>query len=195
MEYMSAREVTNKWGISQRREAVLCSEQKISEVAIGENMRLIPTTAEKTIDARSIPYSGSGEKKAKPFLKWAGGKGQLICEIEKYYPFSDGKITKYAEPFVGGGAVLFDILSRYDLDEVYISDINVELINTYRIIRDNVDELTALLYIVQNEFVPMDTEHRKKYYMEKRERFNDLKSNGNESVNVEKAALMIFLNK
>ena len=47
-------------------------------------------------------------------------KGQLLSEIEKYYPFADGKITKYAEPFVGGGAVLFDILSKYDLDEVYI---------------------------------------------------------------------------
>ena len=53
---------------------------------------------------------------ARPFLKWAGGKGQLIREIEKYYPFEDGTITKYAEPFVGGGAVLFDILNRYNLE-------------------------------------------------------------------------------
>lgn len=44
--------------------------------------------------------------KAKPFLKWAGGKGQLLTEIQKYYPFADKKITKYAEPFIGGGAVL-----------------------------------------------------------------------------------------
>ena len=51
-----------------------------------------------------------------------------MSEIEKYYPFGDGKIIKYAEPFVGGGAVLFDILSKYDLEEVYISDINAELI-------------------------------------------------------------------
>lgn len=128
-------------------------------------------------------------------MKWAGGKGQLLSEIEKYYPFADGKITKYAEPFVGGGAVLFDILSKYDLEDVYISDINAELINTYRIIRDDIDELVALLSVMQNEFVTMDTEHRKNYYMAKRERFNDLKVNSNESVNIEKAALMIFLNK
>ena len=118
-----------------------------------------------------------------------------MSETEKYYPFADGKITKYAEPFVGGGAVLFDILSKYDLEDVYISDINAELINTYRIIRDDIDELVALLSVMQNEFVTMDTEHRKNYYMAKRERFNDLKVNSNESVNIEKAALMIFLNK
>ena len=89
--------------------------------------------------------------------------------------------------------MLFDILSKYDLKEVYISDINAELINTYRIIRDHIDELVAMLMVMQSEFVPMDTEHRKIYYMAKRERFNDLKINGNEDVNIEKAAPMIFL--
>ena len=195
MEYMSAREAADKWGISQRRVAVLCSENRIDNATMVGNMWIIPTTAEKPVDARSVRYSKSDNKKVKPFLKWAGGKGQLLSEIEKYYPFADGKITKYAEPFVGGGAVLFDILSKYDLEDVYISDINAELINTYRIIRDDIDELVALLSVMQNEFVTMDTEHRKNYYMAKRERFNDLKVNSNESVNIEKAALMIFLNK
>lgn len=130
----------------------------------------------------------------KPFLKWAGGKSQLLSEIEKYYPFNND-ITKYAEPFVGGGAVLFDILSKYDLKEIYISDINEELINTYRIIRDNIDILIKTLYSLQSEFLPLHNELRNKYYQEKRDRFNDLKVNGDESVNIEKAALMIFLNK
>ena len=195
MEYMSAREAADKWGISQRRVAVLCSENRIDNATMVGNMWIIPTTAEKPVDARSVRNSKSDNKKFKPFLKWAGGKGQLLSEIEKYYPFADGKITKYAEPFVGGGAVLFDILSKYDLEDVYISDINAELINTYRIIRDDIDELVALLSVMQNEFVTMDPEHRKNYYMAKRERFNDLKVNSNESVNIEKAALMIFLNK
>lgn len=195
MEYMSAREAADKWGISQRRVALLCSESRIDNAAMLGNMWIIPTTAEKPSDARITRYSQSDGKKVKPFLKWAGGKGQLLAEIEKYYPFEDGTITKYAEPFVGGGAVLFDILSKYNLKEVYISDINAELINTYRIIRDCVDELVAMLTVMQSEFVPMDTEHRKNYYMAKRERFNDLKVNGNESANIEKAALMIFLNK
>lgn len=57
--------------------------------------------------------------KVKPFLKWAGGKGQLIKEIEKFYPFEDRNIFKYAEPFIGGGAVLFDILNKFELKEIY----------------------------------------------------------------------------
>lgn len=134
-------------------------------------------------------------KTVKPFLKWAGGKGQLLSEIERYYPFADDAIKKYAEPFVGGGAVLFDILNKFDLDAVYISDINAELINTYRIIRDDIDALIEVLYTMQNIFLPLDTDKRKAYYAQKRERFNDVKINGDESVNIEKAALMIFLNK
>lgn len=195
MEYMSAREAADKWGISQRRVAVLCSENRIDNAAMVGNMWIIPTTAGKPIDARSVRYSKNDGKKVKPFLKWAGGKGQLLSEIEQYYPFEDENITKYAEPFVGGGAVLFDILSKYDLDEVYISDINAELINTYCIIRDNIDDLVVMLQEMQDEFVSADTDYRKEYYSAKRKRFNDLKVNGNANINIEKSALMIFLNK
>lgn len=195
MEYMSAREAADKWGISQRRVAVLCSESRIDNAVMIGNMWIIPNTARKPIDARSVRYSKSDGKKVKPFLKWAGGKGQLLSEIEQYYPFENSAITKYAEPFVGGGAVLFDILSKCDLDEVYISDINAELINTYRIIRDNIEDLVVMLKKMQNEFVPADTGRRKEYYLAKRERFNALKANGDASINIEKAALMIFLNK
>nr|WP_300129516.1 DNA adenine methylase [uncultured Butyricicoccus sp.] len=195
MEFMSAREAADKWGISQRRVAVLCSENRIDHATMVGNMWIIPATAQKPADARSSRYTQSDGKKVKPFLKWAGGKGQLLSEIEKYYPFANRNITKYAEPFVGGGAVLFDILSKYDLKEVYISDINAELINTYCVIRENIDELISMLMILQNEFVPMDIEHRKAYYLAKRTHFNDLKVNGHKDANIEKAALMIFLNK
>lgn len=91
----------------------------------------MPQTIINFKDKKTLYPKKNENKTVKPFLKWAGGKGQLLYEIEKYYPFSDKKITKYAEPFVGGGAVLFDILNKYDLDEIYISDINTELINTY----------------------------------------------------------------
>lgn len=195
MDFMSAREAADKWGISQRRVAVLCSEQRIAEATMVGNMWLIPTTAEKPIDARSTRYNKTEGKAVKPFLKWAGGKGQLIKEIEQYYPFANSKITKYAEPFVGGGAVLFDVLNKYDLEEVYISDINSELINTYHIIRDNIDDLIEILSAMQGDFIPLDTERRKEYYLNKRSRFNELKVNGDKSINLEKAALMIFLNK
>lgn len=130
----------------------------------------------------------------KPFLKWAGGKSQLLKDIQHYYPFADSTINKYAEPFVGGGAVLFDILSQYSLNEVYISDINGALINTYSVIQQMPDELIKKLKRMQDEFLPLDDDLRKKYYQAQRTRFNDLKMNHNQEI-IEQAALMIFLNK
>ena len=93
---------------------------------------------------------------------------------------------------MGGGAVLFDILSNYDLEEVYISDINAELINVYQTIRDNPDKLIEILCNMQDEFISLDLDDRKKYYLQKREWFHFLKIDDGA---VEKAALMIFLNK
>ena len=131
----------------------------------------------------------------KPFIKWVGGKGQLLPEINKLYPVELGKnINKYAEIFVGGGAVLFDILSKYKLDEVYISDKNLELINTYKSIRDNVDILIKSLKGMEEQYIPLDNENRKDYYYKKREEYNSLKINS-EVNNIEKAVLFIFLNK
>ena len=131
----------------------------------------------------------------KPFIKWVGGKGQLLPEINKLYPIELGKnITKYAEIFLGGGAVLFDILSKYKLDEVYISDKNLELINTYKSIRDNVDILIKSLKEMEEQYIPLNNEDRKIYYYEKREEYNSLKINS-EMNNIEKAILFIFLNK
>ena len=131
----------------------------------------------------------------KPFIKWVGGKGQLLSEINKLYPVELGKnIKKYAEIFVGGGAVLFDILSKYKLDEVYISDKNLELINTYKSIRDNVDILIKSLKGMEEQYIPLDNESRKDYYYKKREEYNSLKINS-EVNNIEKAVLFIFLNK
>ncbi len=194
MEYMSAKEAADKWGISQRRVAVLCSENRVSDATMIGNMWLIPSTAKKPIDARSTRCIGYEEKNARPFLKWAGGKGQLLKEIEKYYPF-DSKITKYCEPFVGGGAVLFDVLNKYDPKEIYISDINMNLINTYSVVRDDIDELINILSKLQNEYLVLDNSERKKYYMSKRKQFNELRLCSDTDVNVTKAALMIFLNK
>lgn len=130
----------------------------------------------------------------KPFLKWAGGKGQLLSEIQKLYPAELGnKINKYAEPFIGGGAVLFDILSKFDLEAVYISDINSDLINTYKVIQTNVEELISVLDKLQSDFIPLETEDRKLYYYDRREEFNDLKLEDN--ISIRKAGLFIFLNK
>lgn len=130
---------------------------------------------------------------AKPFIKWAGGKSQLLHEIRKYYPF-DEKINRYCEPFVGAGAVLFDVLNSFDLEEVYISDINKEAINSYKVIRDDVENLIELLEEFQNEYKDLTHEERKAIYYKNREEFNRLKVLKN-SDSLKRAALFIFLNK
>lgn len=132
----------------------------------------------------------------KPFIKWAGGKTQLLPDIRAKYPKELGKtMTKYCEPFIGGGAVLFDILSNYEIKEILINDINKELTNTYSQIKNNLEHLLNELSTMQKSFWGMNTEQRKVYYYEKREKFNYLKVNEDEEINFEKAALFIFLNK
>ena len=157
-------------------------------------MWLIPKDAEKPQDARSLRYFEN--KKIKPFVKWAGGKGQILETIKENFPVGFGKtIRKYAEPFVGGGAVLFEILANYDLDEIMISDINQELVNSFIVVRDNVEKLISLLDAMQEEFIPLSTEDRKEYYYSKRELFNQLKQDKSNSMSIALAALFIFLNK
>ena len=132
----------------------------------------------------------------KPILKWAGGKTQLLAEITHAYPDGFGtKIRRYAEPFVGGGAVLFDVLSKYDLDEIYISDVNAELINMYIMVRDHVEELIERLKSFQTEYLALDNDGRKTYYYNKRDDFNNLIISGESKTGVESAALFIFLNR
>lgn len=130
-------------------------------------------------------------KTVKPFIKWAGGKSQLLKDIRKKYP---DKIIRYCEPFVGGGSVLFDILINFQPEEILINDINSELINTYIQIKDNVQDLIFLLSDMQQTYWNMDQEQRKKYFYENRRNFNYYALNKSES-DMEKAVLFIFLNK
>ena len=193
MDLISAKDAATKWDISQRRVIVLCSEGRIPGAQLVGNSWVLPKRAKKPVDARTkTAKAKSGE--AKPFLKWAGGKGQLLTEIGKYYPFAEKKhIKKYAEPFVGGGAVLFDVLNKHTVDEVYISDINAELINTYITIRDNSDELISRLKTIESDYLAKDADARKRAYLEARARFNALKRDGIRDA--EAATLMIFLNR
>ena len=134
------------------------------------------------------------EKIAKPFLKWAGGKTQLITEIENSLPkeITSKKFT-YLEPFVGSGAVLFWMLNHFPkLEKAIINDINADLINTYKIIASKPKELISILQIFQNEYHSLENEQEKKkeYYYEKREVYNTRKTN-----KTTQAALFIFLNR
>lgn len=127
----------------------------------------------------------------KPFVKWAGGKSQLLNEIRKKYP---AKIERYCESFVGGGAVLLDILANFQPREVLINDINSELINLYIQIRDNVEILINNLSEIQELYWKMDENSRKLFYLKKRERFNSGIQKGDIS-EYEMAYLFLFLNK
>ena len=133
-------------------------------------------------------------KIAKPFLKWAGGKTQMISDIKKALPkkISESNFT-YIEPFVGSGAVLFWMLDNFpNIQNAVINDINEDLINTYRIIASKPKELISILQILQDEFhsLEMKAEEKKEYYYKKRELYNTRKEEKSGQ-----AALFIFLNR
>lgn len=90
--------------------------------------------------------------KAKPFIKWVGGKGQLIEQLEAKLPadFDNWDSATYIEPFVGGGAMLFYMLQQHpNIKRAVINDINSDLITCYRTVRDNVEELIPALQDIQ----------------------------------------------
>ena len=131
----------------------------------------------------------------KPFVKWAGGKNSLIPQLTKYYPLElkEGTIERYIEPFIGGGAVLIDILQRYKVKEAYAFDINIDLINCYNVIKNNVHELIKQLEKKEKKFISLDNEKRQKYFYNIREEYNSYKlKNG---LNIKRASEFIFLNR
>ena len=134
--------------------------------------------------------------KVKPFVKWAGGKGSLLNQLNKYYPLElkNGKIECYIEPFVGGGAVLIDILQNYKVNEAYAFDINKNLINSYNIIKNNVNELIYNLKILEKEYLSLEKDARKEYFYNIREQYNSYKLDKDEKL-LQKAVEFIFLNR
>jgi DNA adenine methylase len=131
---------------------------------------------------------------AKPFLKWAGGKTQLISDIEKVLPKDLVKEDfTYVEPFVGSGAVLFWMINRFsNLKKAVINDINGDLINTYKTIASNPNELIFVLNTLQREFHSLgnNEENKKSYYYEKRSLYNSRVEG-----KIGQAALFIFINR
>lgn len=130
---------------------------------------------------------------AKPFVKWAGGKTQLLDEVKKSLPANLHQLDNltYIEPFVGGGAVLFWILQEYpNIGRAIINDINEELICTYRVIKNDVNNLIHQLELIQTQYLSLTTEERKTFFLEKRSLFNTKNKS-----DIETASLFIFLNR
>lgn len=134
-------------------------------------------------------------KTIKPFVKWAGGKNSLIPQITKYYPYElkNGSIERYIEPFVGGGAVLIDILQKYEVKEAYAFDINIDLINCYNVIKNNVEELISKLDKKEKEFLVLNDEERQIYFYDIRAEYNSYKLK--DELDVKRATEFIFLNR
>ena len=131
----------------------------------------------------------------KPFVKWAGGKNSLIPQITKYFPFElkNGQIEKYVEPFVGGGAVLIDILQKYDVKQAYAFDINKDLINCYNVIKYKVEDLIQKLDKKEKEFLALDKDERQKYFYNIRTEYNSYLLDN--KIDVKRASEFIFLNR
>lgn len=131
---------------------------------------------------------------AKPFVKWAGGKSQLIPQLENLFPvnLSSMKELTYVEPFVGGGAMLFHVLQKYgNISKAVINDINGNLINAYMTVRDNPSGLVSQLKKMQDEYMGLKTLNDKEScYLNRRNEYNH-----SECDSLRKAALFIFLNK
>lgn len=139
--------------------------------------------------------------KAKPFLKWAGGKGQLLPKYQELYPqkLIDKKIKNYYEPFLGSGAVFFDIVQNYEVENAFLYDINEELILTYKVIQKDASKLIDFLYRYQKTYSRLDKKQRDEYFYEQRTNYNLQRFNTDYDKYSEqwiaRAAQLIFLNR
>lgn len=138
---------------------------------------------------------------AKPFLKWAGSKRQLLNHFNKLYPqkLKEGAIQNYYEPFLGSGAVFFDIAQRYQIEHACLCDVNEDLVLTYKMVQLHVSALTAALYQHQEKYLPLDKAARLTYFYDQRTRFNMQRFDKGIDKNIRKqiarAARLIFLNR
>lgn len=138
----------------------------------------------------------------RPFLKWAGGKGQLLKAFAARLPESikeSKAIPRYLEPFVGGGAMFFYLKTHYQIGQAYLFDINPDLILCYKVLQQQPSTLITQLAKIAGEFAQKNKEERKAFYYEIRTRFNNQRQTLNLQVFnqtwIERACLLIFLNK
>ena len=134
---------------------------------------------------------------AQPFLKWAGGKRQLMKEIELRLPEDLESYDTYIEPFIGGGAVLFHLLKKYDFENVHISDLNPELILCYEMLKLDAKSVIKILDELIQSY-PIDVEGRKEVYYKIRADWNEDVGNINslsKSNKIKRVSQMLFLNR
>ncbi len=138
--------------------------------------------------------------KAKPFLKWAGGKSQLLAQIEARFPMDwQQKIDTYIEPFVGAGALFFEMIEKKNIKHAYISDVNADLILTYKVIQQYPEKLATYLTAYQQEYDKTPQSDRNALFLSVRKAFNETRNEIKTPIFAEnwaiRAAQLIFLNK
>ncbi len=139
---------------------------------------------------------------ATPILKWAGGKTQLLPTLDQHFPevLKKSEIETYIEPFVGGGAVFFNISNRYRINQAYLFDINPELIILYNSLKQDVDRVISELAIYEEKYLSADTEERKEFFYHTRNIYNEEvaivhKAMHHTPFNAKRSAATIFLNR
>lgn len=139
---------------------------------------------------------------ARPFLKWAGGKRQILGDLAKRIPtqiVKKGVIETYIEPFVGGGAFFFYLKNNFEIKKSVLLDINNDLILTYLVIQKGPGNLIEQLKKIESNYLKLNIIDQEKFFYKKRKEFNDMMADFDfkkyNSHWVERAALVIFLNK
>ncbi|NOX62074.1 MAG: DNA adenine methylase [Chloroflexi bacterium] len=142
-----------------------------------------------------------GASKARPFLKWAGGKTQLLPQLRALYPpeLHAGELTKYVEPFLGGGAVFFDVAQTFPIREALLCDVNVEVVLIYTVVQRRVDALIEHLEHYARRYARLNEEQRKAYYYQVRAALNRQRKQIDyrrlSDAWIERAAMLLFLNR
>ena len=136
-------------------------------------------------------------RQARPFLKWAGGKGQLIGQMSPFLPASleVGKVRKYLEPFLGGGAFYFWLAKHCDLERAYLYERDPSVAICYQAVQGDIKKLLKELGALEREYMSSAEEARKELFYERREEFNGLTSSKASGNHLRLASLLIFLNK
>ncbi|MDB5104789.1 MAG: adenine methylase [Fibrobacteres bacterium] len=138
---------------------------------------------------------------ARPILKWAGGKGQLLERLSAYFPkaLSDGTIKEYFEPFLGGGAMFFHLMQKFPIRSAYLMDANEELIVLYSAVQKDVEPLLSTLTQMEKDYLKLGEAKRKERYLRVRNTLNESRAGMDfkrySSAWVERASQIIFLNK
>ena len=138
---------------------------------------------------------------AQPFVKWAGGKRQLLDKLVEALPAKFGQpgFRTYAEPFIGGGAFMFKLFELEYIDRAIICDFNKDLVLTYRTIKYNVEGLITALKALNLEYTEHTVEERRSAYFEYRTAFNNNRAkidyDAEDGSDVGQASLFIYLNK